>query len=83
MFRYFSCIFKISECKERTLRAVLLKYFDVDAVFTVEVSNGAYYSHELMEDVLFDVSKWEEMGLRIGKSVQQYVNIFREINKLR
>jgi hypothetical protein len=83
MFRYFSCIFKISECKERTLRAVLLKYFEVDAVFTVEVSNGAYYSHEQMEDVLFDVGKWEEMGRRIGKSVGQYVNIFTAINNLK
>lgn len=36
-----------------------------------------------MEDVLYDADKWIEMGQKIGKSISQYVNIFKELTKLK
>lgn len=46
MFRYYSCIFKISEFKESTARAVILRNFKIPLTYTIEASNGSFYNHE-------------------------------------
>lgn len=40
MFRYYGCIFRISECKKSTARGVLSD--DILHCFTIEASNGSY-----------------------------------------
>ena len=43
MFRYYSCIFKISQSKKNTARAILFNYFDIVNCFTIEASNGSFF----------------------------------------
>ena len=53
MFRYYSCTFRISEFKETTARAVLLRKLMIPFSFTIEASNGSYYDQEKLKDVPF------------------------------
>ncbi len=43
MFRYFSCIFKISPGKKSTARAVIFNNCNIVNCFTIEASNGSYH----------------------------------------
>ena len=43
MFRYYSCIFKITEEKKTTARAIFLKQHNISLSYTIEASNGSYY----------------------------------------
>jgi len=44
MFRFYSCIFKISPGKKNTSRAIFFTEFEIHNCFTIEASNGSYYS---------------------------------------
>jgi len=35
MFRYYSCSFKVSECKATTARAILLKKLNIPLSYTI------------------------------------------------
>ena len=72
MFRYYSCSFKISECKVTTARAVLLKKLMIPLSYTIEASNGSYYDHELLKDIPFTDSSWVKMGRDIGVALAEY-----------
>jgi cytosolic carboxypeptidase protein 2/3 len=50
MFRFYSCIFRLSECKHSTARGVLMKKLRVPYCYTIEASNGFYYSTECKQD---------------------------------
>jgi len=53
MFRYYSCIFRISQSKQTTARAVVLKQLNIPLSFTIETSNGSYFDYELLKDVAY------------------------------
>lgn len=43
MFRFYSCIFKITPEKRNTARAILFNNYDIVNCFTIEASNGSFY----------------------------------------
>ncbi len=43
MFRYYSCIFRISHEKSTTARATFNRVINIPFTYTLESSNGAYY----------------------------------------
>lgn len=45
MFRYYSCMFKISASKISTARAIVLRKLNIPFSYTIEASNGSYYSY--------------------------------------
>ena len=51
MFKYISCLFKISESKRSTARAVFFNEFGIKNVYTMESSFGNYVNNnnELMQ----------------------------------
>jgi hypothetical protein len=72
MFRYYSCIFRISSFKETTARAILLKKLDIPFSYTIEASNGSFYHKDLMKDIKFTPKLWIEMGAKIGQAIHEY-----------
>lgn len=62
MFRFYSCIFKVSEFKYSTARAVLLRKLNIPFSYTIESSNGSYYDNEQLKDIAFNEKSWEHMG---------------------
>jgi|JI6StandDraft_1071083.scaffolds.fasta_scaffold01920_15 hypothetical protein len=58
MFRYYSCIFRISTFKETTARAILLRKLDIPFSYTIEASNGSYYDKQEMKDQQFTPRLW-------------------------
>ncbi len=46
LFRYFSCIFRISPGKKTTARAVIQNMCNLTNCFTIEASNGSYYQKD-------------------------------------
>lgn len=72
MFRYYSCSFRISECKVKTARAVFLRRLMIPLSYTVEASNGCFYNVDQLKDVNFSMSSWDEMGGKIGAAVAEY-----------
>jgi len=69
MFRYYSCIFKINECKFTTARAILLRKLGIPLSYTIETSNGFFFDYEQLKDISFTMEKWKEMGLRVGTAL--------------
>ena len=43
MFRYYSCMFRVSEWKKGTARSVFSEIYDLVNCFTIETSNGSFY----------------------------------------
>lgn len=43
LFRYYSCIFRITNEKSTTSRAILNKILDIPYAYTMESSNGFYF----------------------------------------
>ena len=72
MFRYYSCLFKISKKKETTSRCVFWKTCDIVNCFTVEASNGSFYTSNNQETVDFNANSWIDMGGHIAKGIQNY-----------
>ena len=83
MFRYYSCSFKIAECKNTTARAVLLRKLNIALAYTIETSNGFYFDYEQLKDVPYTDSKWKEMGDKVGQAVYQYINLLVKSDILR
>ena len=83
MFRYYSCIFRISTFKETTARAILLKKLDVPFSYTIEASNGSYYDKEGMKDINFTPALWIEMGHNIAKSLHEYCSALIAAEEIR
>lgn len=46
MFRYWSSVFRVSSSKKRTSRVVFYQLHNIVHCFTVESSNGGFYSSE-------------------------------------
>lgn len=44
MFRYYSCIFRVSKGKKSTARGVFCESYGFPNCFTIEASNGFYWS---------------------------------------
>lgn len=57
-------MFRISEEKRTTARAVLLR--QIPHCYTVEASVGSYYSVNEKKDVDFTPKRWEFMGKTIA-----------------
>lgn len=73
MFRYYSCVFKISENKKSTGRAVMFEEVGIPYTYTVESSNGFYYDPATLSTCQFTRPKWLEMGLHIGEALNEYM----------
>ena len=65
LFRYYSCIFRISSEKATTGRAVLNRKVDVPFTYTMESSNGFYYDPHTRSDQPFTAARWKEMGKQL------------------
>lgn len=66
MFRYYSCSFKVAECKNTTARAILMRKMNVPLSYTIETSNGFYFDYEKLKDVPYTDTKWKQMGEKVG-----------------
>lgn len=73
MFRYYSCMFRIATFKRATARAVLLK--NIPHCYTVEASNGSYYSPEDKKDIDFTPEIFQSMGQIIADSLKEYLDL--------
>lgn len=58
MFRFYSCIFRISSEKTTTARAILNRSVDVPFTFTLESSNGFYYDAVSRTEMPFNAKRW-------------------------
>ena len=58
MFRYYSCVFRISENKRSTGRAVMFEEVGIPYTYTVESSNGFYYDPNTLTTNQFTRLKW-------------------------
>ena len=72
MFRYYSCVFRVAQCKETTARAILFKKLNIPFSYTIEASNGFYYDRDSLKNVPFGDSSWKEMGETVVKTIYQY-----------
>lgn len=61
MFRYHSCIFRVSEIKKNTARAIFNSKYEILNCFTIEVSNGYYYISGNPTNYEFNISSWTKM----------------------
>jgi hypothetical protein len=73
MFRYHSCVFKVSECKLATARAILLRKINVPLTYTIEASNGFYHDKEKLVSLPFVAEEWVRMGTSIGMTIREYL----------
>jgi hypothetical protein len=74
MFRFYSCIFKISFCKDTTARAIINRTVPVTNCYTIEASNGFYYDRDSHQELPFTQQAWEDMGAYIAKAILQSFN---------
>ena len=75
MFRYYSCIFKISDFKVTTARAILLRRLNVPLSYTIETSNGSYFDYNTLKDIPYTPEKWLEMGKAVGEALKEYSDL--------
>lgn len=73
VFRYYSCLFRISHWKRTTARAVFLKH--IPHCYTVEASVGSYYSPQEKADVPFTPPRWQLVGKTILQSMVEYLQM--------
>ena len=83
MFRYYSCIFKISSFKVTTARAIMLRKLMIPCSYTIEASNGSYYDREILKDIPFNIDSWMKMGEKIAFSLNDYCQILIASEKMR
>ena len=79
LFRYYSCIFRISGEKATTARAILNRKIDIAFTYTMEASNGFYVDATTKLDVAFTSKKFKEMGVYLckGLSLLKFDQSFR------
>lgn len=63
MFRYYSCIFKISTEKATTARATFNRIINIPFTYTMESSNGGYYDSSDHQEKTFTAGRLMEMGV--------------------
>ncbi|CAK93952.1 unnamed protein product (macronuclear) [Paramecium tetraurelia] len=80
IFRYYSCLFRINECKINTARAVFCEKYQFINCFTLEVSNSSYYYDQITVD--FTEQKLIELGQIIAESFNDFIIHFQEIDEL-
>lgn len=73
MFRYYSCIFRISNEKITTARAIFNRSVKIPFTFTLESSNGAFYDSSQHQERNFTNVKWAEMGKNLAKGLEIWV----------
>lgn len=83
MFRYYSCSFKVSECKNTTARAILLRKLEIPLSYTIETSNGFYFDYEKLKDIPYTDAKWKQMGQKVGYAVAEYIELIVKADHLR
>jgi hypothetical protein len=66
-------VFKVSECKLATARAILLRKINIPMTYTIEASNGFYHDKEKLVSIAFVADEWLQMGASIGKTIWEYV----------
>ena len=69
LFRYHSCLFRISNLKKRTARAIFSALYSIIYCYTIEVSNGLYYLTGNPVIYKFNVQTWIEVGRNIIESL--------------
>ena len=75
MFRYYSCIFRITEGKKDTARAVFFHDYTIPFTYTVEASNGSYYDRDQKQTFDFNKNRWEEIGQSFAIGIQEYMEV--------
>lgn len=83
MFRYYSCSFKVSECKNTTARAILLRKLDIPLSYTIETSNGFYFDYENLKDIPYTANKWRLMGEKVGYALNDYMELIVKADIIR
>jgi cytosolic carboxypeptidase protein 2/3 len=83
MFRYYSCVFKINECKITTARAILLRRLGIPLSSTLETSNGCYFDYEALKDVPFTKEKWNEVGFKTAVALYEYTDLLIAADRTR
>lgn len=78
-FRYYSCLFKISDSKINASRAVMIRNFDVTYSFTIEASSHAYGPR--MEEKLFNKDGYRDVGACIAESLIKFFIIIFKLPK--
>lgn len=71
MFRFSSCIWKLSKCKNRTLRGVFLNNQMGPYAFTIEHSVSNYVTNQ-RKNVPFTADSLREMGQKIGQALATF-----------
>ena len=69
MFRYYSCIFKISTEKATTARATFNRVVNIPFTYTMESSNGGYYDSEDHQEKTFTAGRLIQMGATLAKAL--------------
>ena len=69
LFRFHSCIFRVTPSKEATARAVLVKELKIPFAYTLEASNGSYYDQTELKDVALGCDAWLGVGEKVGEAV--------------
>lgn len=71
MFRFYSCIFKISMYKDTTARAIVNRTIPITNCYTIEASNGFYYDRDSHRELPFTQLAYEEMGMYVAKAIHE------------
>jgi hypothetical protein len=69
-------MFRISDWKRTTARAVLLR--QIPHCYTVEASVGSYYSPKEKEEIPFTPTGWEFVGKTIAQSIQEFFEMLED-----
>ena len=77
MFRFQSCLFRVSKPKYGTSRAVFSMYYNISNCYTLEASFGSFINSQ-RETLNFTDETFQELGNNVGKSICQYVMLLDE-----
>jgi cytosolic carboxypeptidase protein 2/3 len=78
-FRYYSCSFKISQCKINTSRSIMMKTVNVTFPFTIEGSSHGYGPR--LEEKTFNAESFREVGSKIAESLSTFLQILLKLPK--
>ena len=79
VFRYYSCVFRVSEYKASTARAIVLRQLAIPFSYTIEASNGSYFDYQTKERQSFTIQKWLSLGVQICQALFDYWTVYKEI----
>ncbi|KRX08300.1 hypothetical protein PPERSA_01761 [Pseudocohnilembus persalinus] len=78
MFRFHSSIFKISQGKKSTARAVFHYKYGINNCYTIESSNGQYYKtleNGSLKNFDFNENDWIKMGNIFVEQIEKYLEV--------